>query len=135
MTYSREVSRARTWLGALILIVALAGIVSPAQGQKETERFIPIGQSPGLSLVQTSIGEITEVNQRQQAITIADSAGQHTVRITGATRIWLDRTRTQQMNLTGSFADLQVGRRVEVKYLAPERRDVAEWVKVEIAQS
>lgn len=125
----------RAVTAAVTIAVALTCGVSHAQAQKETERFIPIGQSPGLSLVQTSIGEIVEVDPRQQTITIADSAGRHTVKISSDTRIWLDRTKLKQMNLTGSFADLQVGRRVEVKYLAPERRDVAEWVKVEIAQS
>jgi len=32
----------------------------------------------------------------------------------------------------GAFADLQKGRRVEIKYEDPSRRDVAEWVRVEV---
>jgi hypothetical protein len=56
------------------------------------------------------------------------------VKITEKTRIWLDRTKLKQANLSGSFTDLQKGRRVEVKYDDPVRRQVADWVKVEIAK-
>jgi hypothetical protein len=56
------------------------------------------------------------------------------VGITDQTRIWLDRTKLKQPNLTGSFTDLRKGRRVEVKYQDPERREVADWVKVEVAR-
>lgn len=114
-------------------MVALC-VVPQAQAQKMTEQFIPIGQSPGLSQKYTSIGEITQVNPQQRTITIADPAGPRTVKITAKTHIWLDRTKLKQPNLFGKFADLQRGRRVEVKYEDAERRDVAEWVKVEITR-
>jgi hypothetical protein len=124
----------RTFLSGIGVAVALLGVISHAHGQKETERFIPIGQSPGVSQKHTSIGEIAEVDQQKQMVTIVEPAGRRTVKITEKTRIWLDRTKLKQANLTGSFADLQKGRRVEVKYEDPERREVADWVKVEIAQ-
>jgi hypothetical protein len=34
----------------------------------------------------------------------------------------------------GRFEDLQRGRRVEVKYLDPDSRLLADWVKVEMTQ-
>ena len=124
----------RIFLSGIGVAVALLGVISHAHGQKETERFIPIGQSPGVSQKHTSIGEIAEVDQQKQMVTIVEPAGRRTVKITEKTRVWLDRTKFKQANLTGSFADLQKGRRVEVKYEDPQRREVADWVKVEIAQ-
>ena len=114
--------------------MVLLGAASHAHGQKETERYIPIGQSPGLSQKQTAMGEIAEIDPRQQTITFTEQAGRRTVKIAEKTRIWLDRSKLKQTNLNGSFADLQKGRRVEVKYEDPERREVAEWVKVEVSQ-
>jgi hypothetical protein len=113
--------------------VLLAGVTA-AHAQKATEQFIPIGQSPGASQRQTSIGEIVEADARALTLTIAEPAGRRTVKLTDKTRIFLDRSKLKQPNLEGTVADLQKGRRVEVKYIDPERREVADWVKVEIAQ-
>jgi hypothetical protein len=124
----------RALLSGIGLVIAVLGAASHAHGQKAAERYIPLGQSPGLSQKITSIGEIAEVDQPSQTVTIVEPAGRRTVRITQKTRIWTDRTKLRQPNLTGSFADLQKGRRVEVKYEDPERRQVADWVKVEIAR-
>jgi hypothetical protein len=124
----------RTFLSGIGVAVALLGVISHAHGQKETERFIPIGQSPGVSQKQSSIGEIAEVDAAGRTVTVAEQAGRRTVTITEKTRIWLDRTKLKQANLSGSFTDLQKGRRVEVKYDDPVRRQVADWVKVEIAK-
>jgi hypothetical protein len=122
-------SSLRSLLSGLGVAFALLCASSHAHGQKATEQYIPIGQSPGVSQKYSSIGEVAA-----QTVTIADPAGPRTVRITEKTRIWLDRTKLKQTNVPGRFADLQPGRRVEVKYADPERRDVAEWVKVEISQ-
>jgi hypothetical protein len=124
----------RAFLSGIGVAVALLGVISHAHGQKETERFIPIGQSPGVSQKHTSIGEIAEVDQQKQMVTIVEPAGRRTVKITEKTRIWLDRTKLKQTNLVGSFAELQKGRRIEMKYADPESRQIADWVKVEIAQ-
>lgn len=124
----------RALLSGIGVAVALLGAISHAHGQMETERYIPIGQSPGVSQKQTSIGAIAEVDAAGRTVTVADQAGRRTVTITEKTRIWLDRTKLKQANLNGSFTDLQKGRRVEVKYEDPVRRQVADWVKVEITQ-
>jgi hypothetical protein len=124
----------RTFLSGLGVAIALVSAVFQVHAQKETERYIPLGQSPGVSQKYTSIGEIADVDQQKQMVTIVEPAGRRTVKITEKTRVWLDRTKLKQANLAGSFADLQKGRRVEVKYEDPERRQVADWVKVEIAQ-
>jgi len=119
-----------SWSRTLVLIAALVGI-PPAHGQEATERYIPIGQSPGVSGKLTSIGEITEVDPRERTVTIAEPAGRHTVRITDKTRIWIDRSKLKLTSVTGSFGDLQTGRRVEAKYEDPASREAADWVKVE----
>lgn len=130
--FDRDPLRPSGELVALTVVVLLTAVASPAQAQKETERFIPIGQSPGLSLVQTYIGPILEIDPRLRTITVGDSAARYTVKIAGETRIWLDRNKLKQMNLTGSFVDLQPGRRIEIKFVDPAKKDVADWVKVEI---
>jgi len=122
----------RILLSGTGVLVAMLCAISQAHGQKATEQYIPIGQSPGVSQKYTSIGEIADADARLQTVTIADPGGRRTVRVTEKTRIWLDRTKVKASNLTGSFADLQKGRRAEVKYEDPARRDVADWVKVEI---
>jgi len=124
----------RTFLSGLGVAIALSVAMFQVHAQKETERYIPLGQSPGVSQKLSRIGEIAEVDESKRTVTIADPAGRWTVGITDQTRIWLDRTKLKQPNLTGSFTDLRKGRRVEVKYQDPERREVADWVKVEVAR-
>lgn len=128
----KEAPGLRSLLSGVGVAIAALCAVPHAHAQKMTEQFIPIGQSPGLSQKYTSIGEITQVNPQARTITIADPAGPRTVKISAKTHIWLDRTKLKQTNLFGGFADLQKGRRVEVKYVDAERPEVAEWVKVEI---
>jgi hypothetical protein len=117
----------------IAVMIAAFCAMSHAHAQRATERYIPLGQSPGVSQRVTWIGEIAAVDESKRTLTIVEPAGRRTVGITEKTRIWLDRTKLKQPNLTGSFADLQKGRRVEVKVQEAERRQAADWVKVEIA--
>lgn len=133
-TTTRRGSGRRTLLAACVFFVALLGGSLSAHGQKATERFIPIGQSPGLSGKYSTIGPLTDVNARARTITVADSAGARTVLVTDTTRIWLDRSKLKRSNVTGKFTDFAKGRRVEVKYQSPGDGKIAEWVKVEITQ-
>lgn len=133
-TTTRRNHHGRAILGASALVVALLFSSSYAHGQKATERYIPIGQSPGVSGKYTSLGALSNVDARARSITIADAAGPKTVKITDTTRIWLDRSKMRQSSLTGKFSDLVKGRRVEVKYQYPGDGKIAEWVKVEITQ-
>ena len=114
----------------LAIVVLCAG--PAAHGQKSTEQYIPIGMSPGVSQKYTSLGVIDTVSARLRTATIAEPSARRTVRITDKTNIWLDRSKLKLPNLRGRFEDLQKGRRVEVKYLDPESRQVADWVKVEM---
>jgi hypothetical protein len=124
----RTLSRA-----AVLLIVAVAA-TGPARAQKATEQFIPVGQSPGVSGKVSWIGEIVATDLRARTLTIGETQGAHTVKITDKTRIYLDRSKLKQTSVTGTMADLQKGRRVEVKYEGPGPTPTADWVKVEISQ-
>ena len=116
------------------LLVVWLGNFSFAHGQKQTERFIPLGQSPGMSGKNTHIGKIEKSDPARYAITISGIDRPYTVTITDRTHIWLDRSKLKMATLTGRYADLQVGRRIEVKYEDPERWQFAEWIKVEMSE-
>ena len=122
----------RTHSTAVALVVALAA-VPPAHAQKATEQFIPIGQSPGASGKITWIGEIVSTDARARTLTVSSPQGPRTVKLTDKTRIFLDRSKSRQSNLSGSFADLQAGRRAEVKLEEPASTATADWVKVEVS--
>ena len=124
----------RVFKNGFVVAVALLGVAGPAYSQKATEQYIPIGQSPGLSGKLTYLGAITQISATSQTITVRDTSAPLAVRMSKATRIWLDRSKLKQTNISGTWADLKPGRRVEVKFVDPKRRDVAEWVKVEITQ-
>jgi len=118
----------RTLFLGIGLIVALLCSMSFAHGQKATEQFIPLGQSPGVSNKYTYIGVIEAVDPRQRTVTAAG----HTVQITEQTRIWLDRSLLKRGSQAGSFGDMQKGRKVEIRYADPAQRRVAQWVKIQM---
>ena len=120
----------RPWSGAIALALLFAA--AHAHGQRATEQFIPIGQSPGASGKYTVIGVIADVKPQGPTLTVRDSAVTLTVRLTPKTRIYLDRSKLKLPNLSGKIADLQRGRRAEVKFLNHQRRDSVDWVKVEV---
>ena len=126
----------RTFLVGVIGMSAL--VAAGASAQEMTERFIPIGQSPGLSGKHTVIGKIQAVNARDQTVAIVAPAAAWNAKVTDRTKIWLDRSSLRQPNLKGTFADLRPGATVEVK---PEGRQAgasggpAEWIKVQVSAS
>ncbi|MFI5404002.1 MAG: hypothetical protein ACHQ1G_13770 [Planctomycetota bacterium] len=115
----------------LLLLVALGVLAAPrAQGQKATERFIPIGKSPGLSGKRTYMGKIGTVDADGR--TIGGKTWSATV--TDRTRIWLDRTKLGLSNTKGTVKDLKPGAVIEVKYEGREKKTSgpAEWIKIEV---
>jgi hypothetical protein len=123
--------RSRSLRGALLLALL---VLPPAYAQKATEQFIPIGQSPGISGVETRIGEIVASDKTTLTLQVGDAAEPVTVRLTDKTRIFLDRSKLKQSNLAGTVADLQKGRLAEVRLVGPPEPPAADWVKVEIVQ-
>jgi len=122
----------RTW-NAVTLALALCASARDARAQQTTERFIPVGQSPGISGTRSYLGEIVSVNLQRKTFTVRDAQGLRTIKVAPGTRIWLDRSAQQLTNVDGSMTDLEVGRRVEVLYVDDRRRDTADWIKVLVA--
>jgi len=120
-----------TVLGAAAL---LWGSASSAHGQRATEMFIPVGQSPGVSGKYSVVGKIKSISAQNQILTIAGSAGTHTATITSRTKIWLDRSKLRLANRSGTFSDCQEGQTVEIKYEDPKQmgRGAAEWIKIQV---
>lgn len=114
-----------TLVGVFLLLSA--GPV--AFSQQSTERYIPIGASPGISGKYSYQGKIVGIGE-DRTVTIEETGGErHTVTIRDDTAIWLDRTRRRLENVVGTYADCQVGRRAEIMY----RHDdpgIAAWIKL-----
>lgn len=111
---------------------ALALLAAPrvTRAQKAAEQFIPIGQSPGLSGRATVIGTVEAVDAAARTMTVNAGATSYRCALTDRTRIWIDRSAQRLSATTGRLADLQKGRRVEVKFTDATRK-TAEWIKVE----
>lgn len=116
-------------LGIVILALACFGI-SSAHAQQTTERYIPIGQSPGISDKYSYIGDIVAVDAAAHTIVVDSNRGRRTVEVTADTRIWLDRSTIKQTNAVGSYTDCEVGRKVEVMHKRDDE-SVAAWIKIE----
>ncbi len=124
----------RGWIG-IIAVVAVLGWAPNAHGQQTTEQYIPVGQSPGVSGVYSYIGQIESADASNRTVTVSGPEGARTIRVTEETSIWLDRSELRLTNQTGSMADLQPGRRVEVKYADEETKETAAWIKVVVTES
>lgn len=105
-----------------------------AHGQRETERYIPIGQSPGVSGKSTRVGTIEAVDAAARTFSLATDEGRFEIAVPPGARIWLDRSRGKQSARSGEFGDLRIGRRVEVRFAEPGRKGPAGWIKVEVAE-
>lgn len=119
-------------LGSAIMVIALGGALN-AFGQEATELFIPIGESPGLSNKMSLIGTVESVDPQKKLVSVSSPSGAQTVTITERTPIWLDRSLDKLPNRSGAIADLQQGRRIEIKLRKGELRPVAEWIKVQVS--
>jgi hypothetical protein len=104
------------------------------QAEKETELYIPIGQSPGLSGKYTVMGKIDQVDPKNQTIKMSGPSGSYSVKLTRDTSIYLDRSKAQLPNTYGTLADCNTGDTVEVKFEDNSHNKPVEWIKVEQAK-
>ena len=123
-------------VGIVGVAVLLWGSTPYAHGQRATEIFIPLGQSPGLSGKVTVMGKIEAIQTKDRTIAIAGPSGSLTAKVTDRTKIWLDRSKLRLTNQTGTFADLKKDFVVEVMYEGAERsgKAPADWIKVQITE-
>lgn len=122
----RGLTPARMCAAALLALTPATAAAHPA-----TERYIPIGESPGLSGSGTYIGRIRAVDDDTHTLTVEpeDGGARQTILITPASDMWLDRTGRGRASKDASFEDCRRGRRIEVK-LHDDSRE-ADWVKIE----
>ncbi len=125
-------------VGVVGMSALLWGGPLAASAHEMTERYIPVGQSPGLSGKYTVIGKIQTINVRDQTVAIVGTTGSWSAKVTEKTKIWLDRSKLRLTNLKGTFSDLRPGATVEVKpegHLRGVFSGPAEWIKVQISAS
>ena len=122
-----DIRRFRFICSATMLLLGMSAGVS---AQQTTERYIPIGASPGVSGEYSYIGEIVAVDMASRTMTVENEDGRHTMRVNDETRIWLDRSQRRRPALEGDYEDCEVGRRVEVMH-RPDAPMVAAWIKIE----
>jgi hypothetical protein len=120
------------WSAFVLLL--LAASAADAWGQRSTERYVPIGRSPGLSGKHTVIGTVESVNMESRTLTCVYDSITVRVRCTDKTRIWLDRSKTKLTNIAGSLKDCRQGMLMEVKFVDNDRKTdgVADWIKVAV---
>ncbi|MFQ6006155.1 MAG: hypothetical protein ACE5OQ_11705 [Woeseia sp.] len=105
------------------LVLCSLGFTHPA-----TERYIPIGKSPGISNVESYIGAIRSVRTSERGfVMVVEDTGRH-IEVTEDSKIYLDNG-PGQSNTMGTEEDCQAGRTVEV-YLRED--GTAYWVKIRV---
>ncbi len=113
----------KTIFAALALTASCFSYSHPA-----TERYIPIGESPGVSNVKSYIGAIRSVRATASGLTMSVEGNDKLIEVTDETKIYLD-TGPGQTNRFGTEEDCQVGRMIEV-YL--EEDGTAYWIKIRV---
>ena len=112
----------------LLLVLWLMG-VGVAYGQQATERYIPIGRSPGVSGTDAAVtGRIVSADPAARRVEIRGRDGARAVTMDAQTRYYLDRTGRRRSNRMGGYEDCQVGRTVEAK-VRPD--GTVDWIKIE----
>ena len=112
-------------LANLSCCMAVTILASSAAAQEATERFIPIGMSPGVSSV---IGTISQVDYDAQRMTINVDGTSLTIELAARTHYYLDNYKLKKSNETGDLHDCKAGLRVEVKL---DDDCKADWIKIE----
>jgi len=120
---------AKTILG-ILLTVSLCLSFAAGQAQQTTEKFIPIGMSPGVSGKSSYQGNITEVNIAAKSFSMQIDGDNKVISFAPTTRIWLDRSKSKKSNLDGEPGALETGSKVEVM-MDPEDPTKAAWIKIE----
>lgn len=124
-------SQTRTQASRFLLALALCGAALAVHAQQATERYIPLGQSPGVSGKTAMMGNVVGYSNGMLTLSSPAYPTPQQVRVTAQTQIWLDRNAMRQTNMPGSAADLQPGRRIEIRFVDPASRAAAAWIKVE----
>ncbi len=115
------------------LVLVLPFLAQPGRGQEMTEKYIPVDAYPGMAGKFVVVGVIVEVNAKNKTFNLRGDSDTKTIQVLEKTKIWLDRSLRKEANQDGSFADLKVGLKAEVRVFGPKQLTTAKWVKVQIA--
>lgn len=115
----------KTVLAAIAMLVVSAGIA-----QQTTEKFIPIGMSPGISGKLSYRGEVVAVDAGAGSFSMQSDGATRTISMDSSTKIWLDRSKIKKPNADGNFGDLKSGLQIEVMYRL-DNQLLADWIKIE----
>lgn len=124
-------------LASIVLFAAILLPAAAAHAQKSTERYIPIGKSPGLSGKHTVIGRVREYNMQTRTVTITGASRTWTARLGDGTQIWMDCSGAKHPSYTGTAADCKPGLLCEIKFegrLEPTST-TCEWIKIRPASA
>ena len=111
-----------------LIVSAILGLLTAmhALSHPATERYIPIGDSPGVSKVKSYIGAIRSVATTASGLSISVEDTSRRIEVTEYTKIYLDRG-PGKTNLSGNEEDCKVGRLIEA-YLHDDGK--AYWIKI-----
>ena len=117
-----------------ILITAILCWMSyDTYAQKETELFIPIGQSPGVSGKLSAMGRCETIIPRDSAINfMQEPGGMKRCKLSKCSAIYLDKSKLKLTNTKGTLADIKPGSMIEVKYVDNKPDGLIEWIKVQV---
>jgi hypothetical protein len=101
-----------------------------AFAQKQTEVYIPIGQSPGISGIHSVTDTIGSINTEGSLILLVLKNSSDTIKVDSTTSIYLDNSAGNVPNKQGQLAHLKTGMLIEVKYKENDPGNVAEWIKI-----
>lgn len=118
----------RNPLKVLILAAGIA-ISMSAAAHLETELYIPIGQSPGISHVRSQIGRIQSLAAAGNGMTLLVDDRPVYVAFDKTAKIYLQYATPGQRNRLGTYADCQVDRTAEA-YVGDDGR--LRWIKVQM---
>ncbi len=116
----------------IVFMVVLCCAFSGLYAQKETEVFIPLGQSPGVSGKLCVMGKVGTVSSHDSTLILGLEGGLLTSRMNGQTKIYLDKSKLKLTSTKGSLADIKPGLMIEIKYVDNKPGGLIEWIKVQL---
>jgi hypothetical protein len=121
------------YISAIIVTAIFCWMSYDTYAQKETELFIPIGQSPGVSGKLSVMGKCGSVIPNDSVVSLMQQQGSMTnCKINHCTAIYLDRSKLKLTNIKGTLSDIKPGSLMEVKYMDNKPGSLAEWIKVQM---
>ena len=121
----------------ILIYMVLLSIIScmttkTVMAQKETEVFIPIGASPGISGEHSIIGKIDslEFDSLNMKYIVELKGMNMAIQGDSSTVIYIDNSDKKKQSVIGDYSDMKIGQLAEVKFRKPSSLGVAEWIKV-----